>query len=48
MTFGAGIMWVYLLLPIVGAFVMLALQWAILKRLKKLEDRMDYKGVTDA
>ena len=38
MTFGAGVMWVYFLLPIVGTLAMIALQVSILMRLRRLEE----------
>jgi fumarate reductase subunit D len=37
MTFGAGVMWAYVLLPIIGTLVMIALQVTILKRLRRVE-----------
>ena len=44
MTFGAGVMWVYFLLPIVGTLAMIALQAAILKRLRRIERSLERAG----
>jgi hypothetical protein len=37
MTFGAGVIWVYLLLPIVGALAMFTFQALILRHLARIE-----------
>lgn len=45
MTFGAGVMWIYFLLPIVG---MIALQVSILKRLRRVEEILKKAGQDNA
>ena len=48
MTFGAGVMWIYFLLPILGALAMIALQVAILKRLRQMEEIWKKAGQNNA
>ncbi|MGB7417691.1 MAG: hypothetical protein WA918_00775 [Erythrobacter sp.] len=48
MTFGAGVMWIYFLLPILGTIAMIALQVSILKRLRQMEEILKKAGQDNA
>ena len=48
MTFGAGVMWVYFLLPIVGTLAMIAFQVLILKRFRRVEEILKKAGHDNA
>jgi hypothetical protein len=48
MTFGAGVMWILFLLPIVGTLAMIALQVSILKRLRRVEEILKKAGQDNA
>jgi hypothetical protein len=48
MTFGAGIIWIFFLLPILGTLAMIALQVSILKRLRQVEEILKKAGQDNA
>jgi cell division protein FtsX len=48
MTFGAGVIWIYFLLPILGTIAMIGLQVSILKRLRHVEEILKKAGQNNA
>ena len=48
MTFGAGVIWVGFLLPIVGTLAMILLQVALLRRIGRIEAVLNEKRQKNA